>query len=206
MSKKATHRGTCQVCGCIQKLPGGFLSLHGYTVNWGFFSGVCHGAGFLPFEQDKGLVEGAIARALEQEREIKAKQARLREPVAQGTTKTFVNVFFGSTRLGPDYRWKEVELYAKENVNRAGEADEYRWTTYHYPAPEGTEKRGHGDPERYRQVGDYGTKSIEEAVAGCNEAYAKSMDKPLEQITQYVAWQRKRIKDWKVQPLLPLKK
>lgn len=48
---KATHAGHCQACGRLQRLPSGNLSLHGYTVDHGWFSGVCQGAKHLPFEQ-----------------------------------------------------------------------------------------------------------------------------------------------------------
>lgn len=43
-ANKATHSGECQCCGRKQKLPKGRLSNHGYTVEWGFFSGTCFGA------------------------------------------------------------------------------------------------------------------------------------------------------------------
>lgn len=60
---KAKYQGTCQICGSLQKLPNGVLSLHGYDVRWGFFNGTCPGARHLPFEQSKDLIEDAIARA-----------------------------------------------------------------------------------------------------------------------------------------------
>jgi hypothetical protein len=47
---KATHKGTCQVCDSVQKLPKNRLSKHGYTVEYGFFNGVCMGAGYDPIE------------------------------------------------------------------------------------------------------------------------------------------------------------
>ena len=56
-STKATHKGTCQVCGRLQKLPAGSLSKHGYTVEWGYFSGVCPGAHELPLEQDRSVLD-----------------------------------------------------------------------------------------------------------------------------------------------------
>lgn len=50
---KATHRGTCQACGRAQANFKGFIAKHGYTVDWGYFNGVCGGAERLPLEQDK---------------------------------------------------------------------------------------------------------------------------------------------------------
>lgn len=53
----ATHMGTCQCCGAQQKLPKGVLSQHGYTVDYGFFNGVCQGAGHAPFEENCDLAK-----------------------------------------------------------------------------------------------------------------------------------------------------
>jgi hypothetical protein len=66
MAKKATHRGTCQCCGRLQKLPGGLLSKHGYTVDWGYFNGVCWGAHHQPLELDRKILDGAILRLNEE--------------------------------------------------------------------------------------------------------------------------------------------
>ena len=61
MKDKATHFGTCQLCGSFQKLPGGVLADHGYNLNWGSFVGTCHGSRRAPFEQSKAYVEAEIA-------------------------------------------------------------------------------------------------------------------------------------------------
>jgi hypothetical protein len=52
MKNKATHIGTCQLCGCTQMLPNGRLAKHGYQVHsgWGFV-GTCRGSHEVPFEQ-----------------------------------------------------------------------------------------------------------------------------------------------------------
>ena len=52
---KSTHNGVCQVCGKLQALPGGVLSLHGYTVEHHYFNGVCPGQRELPLEQDRTI-------------------------------------------------------------------------------------------------------------------------------------------------------
>jgi hypothetical protein len=63
MKDKATHFGTCQLCGSFQKLPGGVLADHGYNINWGSFVGVCSGSRRAPFEQDKSYAEAQVMRA-----------------------------------------------------------------------------------------------------------------------------------------------
>jgi hypothetical protein len=57
---KATHSGSCQICGRVQKLPGNVLSKHGYTTRWGFFSGTCPGSGYRPFEVAFDRIQAAI--------------------------------------------------------------------------------------------------------------------------------------------------
>lgn len=61
---KATHNGHCQVCGRTQAVNSktGRLAKHGYTVDWGFFNGVCHGSGNLPLEVDTTVTKTTIEK------------------------------------------------------------------------------------------------------------------------------------------------
>lgn len=43
-------RGHCQCCGRIQAVKSGHMSKHGYTVQDGWFSGVCQGDSYGPME------------------------------------------------------------------------------------------------------------------------------------------------------------
>lgn len=48
---KATHNGTCQACGRSQAVrANGRLAKHGYTVDYGYFSGTCSGSDKQPLE------------------------------------------------------------------------------------------------------------------------------------------------------------
>lgn len=46
----ATHRGVCQICGKVHKVNvhTGLLAEHGYTLDFGYFSGSCIGSNQLP--------------------------------------------------------------------------------------------------------------------------------------------------------------
>jgi len=79
--KKATHTGTCQVCGREQALPGGMLAKHGYTVDDGYFRGTCPGSTYAPLEQHRGLADTVAADLMTHSR-IKAGDAKA---VADGT-------------------------------------------------------------------------------------------------------------------------
>ena len=60
-SRSATHYGTCQLCGSLQKAPGGRLAKHGYDVAYGFFNGVCRGSHELPYEVSCDLLVAILA-------------------------------------------------------------------------------------------------------------------------------------------------
>lgn len=62
MKNKATHVGTCQLCGCTQMLPNGRLAKHGYSVDYGYgFVGTCIGSGQLPFETSNEFLTKVVA-------------------------------------------------------------------------------------------------------------------------------------------------
>jgi len=103
--KKATHVGTCQVCGSSQMLPAGVLSKHGYTVDGGFFNGVCPGAGHAPLEQERALADEVAADLLRQSAELAAK----RDDVYAG--KRFPRFARnGLSCLDRKNRWTEIEV------------------------------------------------------------------------------------------------
>jgi len=62
MATKATAKGTCQICGRVQKLPNGKVAKHGYQVV-GEFHGTCEGSDHLPLEVSYQQLPSAIAKA-----------------------------------------------------------------------------------------------------------------------------------------------
>ncbi len=67
IDRKHTHRGTCQACGAVQAVDNStrLMAKHGYTVDWGFFSGVCSGAGEQPMEESTVFADATIKRLME---------------------------------------------------------------------------------------------------------------------------------------------
>lgn len=58
---KATHQGTCQACGRIQKLPKGVLAKHGFERPWGSRETEgCYGTNELPFELSCEITKDAL--------------------------------------------------------------------------------------------------------------------------------------------------
>jgi len=58
-----THRGHCQSCGRAQAVDVNHnkIAKHGYTVDFGFFNGVCTASDELPLEVEKTITERTIS-------------------------------------------------------------------------------------------------------------------------------------------------
>ena len=76
---KARHKGTCQACGAVHKLPKGQLSNHGYKVQWNMFLGTCQGSGRLPYEKSCDYIKECISHAKNQIERINKEISKLNE-------------------------------------------------------------------------------------------------------------------------------
>jgi hypothetical protein len=61
MKKDIQIRGNCQCCGKEQAVVGGLMSKHGYTVENGWFSGVCEGRNFRPMQVNRVETDNIVA-------------------------------------------------------------------------------------------------------------------------------------------------
>lgn len=59
---KATHRGSCQLCGAVHKINAqtGCIAKHGYNVKYESFVGTCPGSDALPYEKSRDALPAAI--------------------------------------------------------------------------------------------------------------------------------------------------
>lgn len=187
---KATHSGTCQVCGAHQKLPRGLLSKHGYNVQWGFFSGVCNGTAYLPFEQSCDRVELAIRAA---DAQIVAIRERIEVLRSATGNKAWVN-YYGKDATGykSGYRWEECEIVERHIVLTTG----YEYDKIVYVGPDGKDhETGHYQEDR----------SVAGTVAHLNGVYIEQvLQKRIAKLKQYVAWQQERVANWKPGELTPV--
>lgn len=73
MTTKIQTRGICQCCGREQAvLKSGLMSKHGYTVDNGWFNGVCSGQNFKPLQHDRKQADAIIALIRSEAAEIEA--------------------------------------------------------------------------------------------------------------------------------------
>lgn len=58
--KSTKTLGHCQCCGRQQAVQGGLMSKHGYTVEHGWFQGVCSGNRYKPMEHDRSETDSIV--------------------------------------------------------------------------------------------------------------------------------------------------
>ena len=199
-TNRATHKGTCQICGCTQLLPKGRLSLHGYTTKWGFFSGICAGANHLPFEQSKDQIAAAVAHVEADIKATEAEIAQLRDINSEinDGSKVWCNVYF--SRLG--HVWKQLQV---EVTSKTCEYTKNTTTS----ATAKYEDKACKFSVRPHEIGQYdyaaknSLKTVREWSHYANESYARHLGKTNAQRRDYVNWQNARMANWTPQPLTP---
>jgi hypothetical protein len=185
-SNQALFMGSCQCCGKLQKLPQGVLSKHGYTVDWGTFWGVCQGASHLPYEESCDLIESFIKRAEE------AKVAMLEDIES---LKTETETFFMYVYADRKSSWK---VFNKSDVITEKKGD----FEFHYVMTKEGEKRTNRNSS---QLGSYSCSTIEDCIKYENSKRIEFVLKQIEEVEEYIAWQQKRVADWELKPLIPVK-
>jgi hypothetical protein len=104
-------RGNCQCCGNDQAVVRGYASKHGYTVNNGWFNGVCSGQHYEPVQVSRVQAD----RIVESVRESVAALRVELEAVASGkvTPKTVVKGY-GKNRT--EIKFADAALYEQEGA------------------------------------------------------------------------------------------
>jgi hypothetical protein len=190
MRKQATHKGECQICGRTQKVPGGRMAKHGYTVSWGFFAGICQGSDALPFEQDCSLVAEAIRGA-------KAHRDYLVQRITElkaDTSPAKAHAQYYVPHHGYSSTWVDTNtiVAAEPGGRHSGQ-----WV-----APVTDDKRGAYEASLGYKARTYGSATAVEAAYKANTRLAEDMErKDLASATQYIDWQTSRLAGWTVQPL-----
>ena len=205
---KATHRGHCQLCGSLQMLPSGRLSLHGYKVEHSYFSGICRGAKHLPFEQSFHLVIDEIKMATEALERVEKRIHGLENDI-DDDTKMWVHTFVPSSGMTRSrHIWEPVTLTARpEQRDSSAHGGHYNVVKYSYVEHGGKET---GDS----RSGFHGVEAWDMPHATCeelrratvlkyNRTYAKWYQHEATSLRRYIAWHKERMQNWTEKPLLP---
>jgi len=177
--KKATHQGTCQVCGRLQKLPHG-LSVHGYTTQFGFFSGQCRGTYGQPFEKSHDL----ISKAIEDAKKLIEKHG--------------VDIWELSAR--PKFIWAM-------DYNRKGQP--WFKCGYEVVDDHIQPFSGYRDPSKNRDtLNSLGlrkiylrNRNVNDALVDANQGRVSYLRRTVKELESYIEWQNKRIESWEEKEL-----
>lgn len=189
---KATHTGHCQICGRLQKLPGGHLSLHGYTVAWGGFNGTCSGARGLPFEQSIDLIQNAIADAEGEATSLHEQATALESDY--NPSHVWLHVWYQDGKGGSYRGEKSGYVWQRFDVTEEAVADLEKGWVY-LPRT----RRGTPVMQRWNRLTFGGS-----AYHVANVQRAEALRRMADEAREYAEWQRRRIEDWQPQPLTAL--
>ena len=192
--RKATHIGSCQCCGSIQKLPGGMLSKHGYHVRWGCFDGICRGTEVLPYERSCNLIKSFIEEAQKRKADEEAYIASLLQPATEPRGWWHQYIIGDSRQSRSGYKWIQVELRQVKNHAGGGECTERVYVDH-----QGKEQ------DLYQHGYCGGEKSLLAIATDLNARYVEQALRPrVKELERYIFWQQRRISDWKLADLQPV--
>lgn len=106
-------------------LPSGTLSKHGYKVTHGYFSGVCGGSGWPPFEAACDMLPGFLTGA-ERELARASKLGRRRSGARRPKILAWVHNYERANDGTSGYQWRQVAVGADVRPT---------YTRYSYQAP-----------------------------------------------------------------------
>lgn len=198
---RSTHRGTCQACGSIQKLPSNVLSTHGYSVECSMFTGICCGSGWRPFEVATDLIERTI-------HDTGIKRDALQ--VLHGTLIQRPTGKRGRLLIYRDHAspmWIEVLFrlrYLGDNPPTANCVTAISVVEYLEPGRCIWVRVPFSTPARNVDGVPAGDDILADWIATANHRYADVIKKQIDDMAHYIQWQRQRVDKWKPAPLLPL--
>jgi len=195
--KKATHVGSCQCCGNEQKLPKDVLSLHGYDVRWGFFNGICRGAGYKPYEQDCSLIQKFIDSAKETLAMVEVAIEKALVPATEH--KCWYHEYRkGSIQIRSGYVWREVEVVAEFVKPEWLEEGQEGWWNLFYINYEGKK-------ERFGSWSAHSEQEILDTMTKQNTVYVeRHLALQKKELERYIAWQQERVDTWVLKELKPV--
>jgi hypothetical protein len=175
MKTTHTHRGHCQACGRVQAVDtaNNLLAKHGYTVDFGYFDGVCTGSDRKPLEVDKSFAEATIVRISEW---IDGRKVLLQEAIEGRKTFSFYSL---TTKFGFDI----VPFNPRHTMDK-----DYTVVTY-------TEENLKKHCEEYNQNSDWKTITFDEIFENFQSRYIQSIKCGIHDAVEHIDSLQKLIKE-----------
>jgi len=201
---RATHQGECQICGNTQKLPHGVLSLHGYTVDYGWFNGTCSGAKGQPYELSCDLIQASI----DSTKKSIVSYTALAEELAVTTDYVWISAYYRANRERHISGSHAEKHDASSIITHKGEYSDGEKYTKYFVAPThimDSEKDSYMKIERscaYVELGKYAhSASLDEIIVEQNKSRLSLIKNTIIQMEAFIKWQEGRIANWKLQEL-----
>jgi hypothetical protein len=198
-SRVHTHTGECQVCGRRQAaaISSNRIAKHGYTKQWGFFTGTCWGADNLPLELAHDLLNEAIVRAT---RHIKGLEAEIAHTKALPATHGFY-VAWIRDRTNPATGRHTLGIYQRVPVIYLEVEKDFSDGSGTYCAVQIWNREM---TERYDQDRDNESIDAVKKASESREKYIEGLQEDIRQVEKYIEWQRTRIREWTQRELTPI--
>lgn len=104
METRDQLRGHCQGCGHLQAANPD-IAQHGYTVEHGYFNGVCYGARHAPLERDRTLLDATIKAITKRADDDEDRALRLEQREEDPVEKVERKLVGGWTRRNRQYEY-----------------------------------------------------------------------------------------------------
>lgn len=128
MTTKTQTRGNCPCCGRDQAvLSSGHMSKHGYTVDNGWFNGVCSGERFQPMQVQREVTDQLVVQVRREAKELEAAAddfatgRRVPKTVTRGWGKNETQVAFADAQPYEQRQAVTKAEWANRNRARAGQ-------------------------------------------------------------------------------------
>lgn len=176
MKTTHTHRGHCQACGRVQAVDtaNNLLAKHGYTVDFGYFDGVCTGSDRQPLEVDKSFAEATIVKISEW---IDGQKVLLQEAIEGKKT-------FSHYTLEKKYSGFSFKPFCNQHLTMK------LCTVVEY-----TEENLRKHCEEYNQNRDWGTITFDEIFAKFQKPYIKNIEAGIANAIQHIESLQQLIKE-----------
>lgn len=188
---KATHYGTCQICGRKQKAPHSLMAKHGYTVDGGYFNGTCFGSDEKPFELDRSVLGREMVRL---SKNIENRKIHL-DKVKEGTEPVLTVIRFRNPEDKWGYRSEKAWVHIKAFVDGGIVVDKD-----HAPNQKSPDPIYH----RNTKVNDDGDWVIMNRGYDYKENYLAYLDRRILNMTSILREMEVRYDNWKLTELEPV--
>jgi hypothetical protein len=198
--KKSINKGTCQVCGAVQKIQNNGLNqnvfIHGFTKTNGWWNqNECFGSGHKALEVSCDMVENSIARAYDQ-------RDRLRDQVtAQEETSADLIVYRPVADKWHDVHWMRGAVVSHQyEVNHYIQQGDVHTFTYQVKLPNG---EVHECTDAYDNPNKH-FRTEAECFKVLRATEINRLSKIITEINEYAQHQSEVINNWVAKPLIKI--